>query len=383
MTAVPEPTVQAEKYRRFTPVQRFEHMVLLVTFTGLALTGLPQRYADQAWAQTVIDMLGGIESIRIVHRILATILMAESIFHGGVISYKLFVLGKRATMLPGIRDIRDAIHWVLFNLGLRREHPHLPRYNFGEKAEYLAVVWGTLVMIITGYMLWNPISTAAILPGSVIPAAQAAHSAEALLAILSIIIWHMYNVHIRRFNRSMFTGYLSREAMLEEHGEELATIERGETETGPPEAVIARRKRIFWPYAIIVTVLLVGGLVVFITSEQTAVPLTTLPRRDPAIVTNIDPSVGLAQSGVMLWQNLRCQSCHGATADGGALPIGVSLVDRDISFEAFIQAVRRGPAEMPAFPTSRVSDNDIADLWVWFTSLSTVESASLLTTSDS
>ena len=111
--------------------------------------------------------------------------------------------------------------WIAFNLGLRKEHPHLPRYNFGEKAEYLAVVWGTIVMAITGFMMWNPITTTRFLPGSVIPAARAAHGAEAVLAVLSIIIWHMYNVHIKRFNKSMWTGKLSREAMEEEHAEEL------------------------------------------------------------------------------------------------------------------------------------------------------------------
>lgn len=367
---------QTRTYRRFSPVQRFEHMVLLVTFTGLTLTGLPQRYADQTWAQTMIAIMGGIESVRIVHRVLATILMAEAIFHGGVISYKLFVLGRRATMLPGIRDLRDAIHWVLFNLGLRREHPRLPRYNFGEKAEYLAVVWGTVIMIITGYMLWNPITTSTILPGEVIPAARAAHSAEALLAVLSIIVWHMYNVHIRRFNRSMFTGNISREAMEEEHAEELEAIERGETEPALPEEVIARRKRLFWPYAIIMTAILVGGLFLFITSEQTATDLVTLPQRRTTISTDIDPAIGNAEAGETLWQNLDCHSCHGLQADGGVSPIGVSITDRDIDFEAFILAVRRGPAEMPAYTTAQASDEDIAHLWAWFTGLDGVQSAS-------
>ncbi len=368
---------QVREYKRFSSTQRFEHIVLLVTFSGLALTGLPQRYADQAWAQSLIGLMGGIESIRIVHRILATILMAEAIFHGGVISYKLFVLGRRATMLPGIRDLTDAIHWVLFNLGLRREHPHLPRYNFGEKAEYLAVVWGTLVMIVTGYMLWNPISTATILPGEAIPAARAAHSAEALLAVLSVIVWHMYNVHIRRFNRSMFTGRLSRDAMEEEHAEELEAIERGELPGELPESIIARRKRFFWPYAVVVTVVLVSGLLIFITFEQTAVTITTLPQRQTTISTDIDPAIGNAESGALRWESFDCHSCHGAQADGGGLPIGVSIVENDLTFEAFILAVRRGPAEMPAYSTARATDQDLADLWAWFSGLTAVESASL------
>ena len=368
---------QARTFRRFGPVQRFEHMILLVTFSGLALTGLPQRYADQAWAQTLIAVMGGIEGIRIVHRILATILMAEAIFHGGVITYKLLVLGRRATMLPGVRDVRDVIHWILFNLGLRREHPHLPRYNFGEKAEYLAVVWGTLIMIGTGYMLWNPISTSSMLPGEVIPAARAAHSAEALLAVLSIIVWHMYNVHVRRFNRSMFTGKLPYDAMKEEHAEELEAIERDEQPQEFPEMVVARRKRLFWPYAVIVTVVLVGGLILFITSEQTAVNLITLPQRQTEISTDIDPSIGNAESGALLWESLECNSCHGAQADGGDLPIGVPIVADDLTFEAFILVVRRGPAEMPAYSTARASDNDLADLWAWFSSLNPAGSASL------
>jgi cytochrome b subunit of formate dehydrogenase len=373
--ATPTPTPQTRTFKRFGPVQRFEHMVLLLTFTGLALTGLPQRYADQSWAQSLITLMGGIESIRIVHRVLATILMAEAIFHGGVISYKLFVLGRRATMLPGVRDVRDVIHWVLFNLGLRREHPHLPRYNFGEKAEYLAVVWGTLIMIVTGYMLWNPISTATILPGEAIPAARAAHSAEALLAILSIIIWHMYNVHIRRFNRSMFTGKLSYEAMQEEHAEELDAIERGDQPAELPEQVVARRKRLFWPYAVVMTIILVGGLIVFITFEQTAI--TTLPQRQVAVSTDIEPTGGSEESGAALWQSLECVTCHGPQADGGGSPIGVSIVGRDLTFEEFVLAVRRGPAEMPAYSTIRAADSDLADLWAWFASLNPAGSASL------
>ena len=145
----PKETVQQE-YPRFTAEQRFQHIIILVTFTGLALTGLPQKFSDQAWAQTMIQVMGGIESIRIVHRIFATVLMAEAIYHGGIITYKLYVLGRRATMIPTIRDVRDVLQWIAFNLGLRKTHPYLPRYNFGEKAEYLALVWGTIVMVVTG-----------------------------------------------------------------------------------------------------------------------------------------------------------------------------------------------------------------------------------------
>ena len=353
-----------QNYTRFSSVQRMEHMILLVTFSGLALTGLPQTYAAQPWARTLIDLLGGIESVRIIHRFLATLLMAEAIFHGGVISYKLFVLGYRATMIPGFRDLRDVIQWIAFNLGLRKDHPHLPRYNFGEKAEYLAVVWGTILMAVTGFMMWNPIATASVLPGSVIPAARVAHGAEALLAVLSIIIWHMYNVHIKRFNRSMFTGNLSREAMEEEHAEELHQIESGETAPPLPPEVIAARKRRFWPYAIMMTVALTGGLIWFITLENTAIQ--TVPRREVRdVAPEVELTSGDAEIGEALWPTLRCARCHGNTASGETdVP---ALRGTDLTFDEFFTVVRNGipEKEMPAFNALEVPDTYLLHLWEW------------------
>lgn len=358
-----------QEYPRFTPAQRFEHIIMIVTFTGLALTGLPQSYAAEPWAKTLIDIMGGIESIRIVHRIMATVLMALSIYHGGIISYKLYVLGTQATMIPGLRDLRDVIHWMAFNLGLRKSHPRLPRYNFGEKAEYLALVWGTLVMIGTGFMLWNPITTATVLPGEVIPAARIAHGREALLAVLSIITWHMYNVHIRRFNRAMFTGKLSRDAMEEEHAEELEAIEAGQLPPEPPADVIAKRRRRFIPYAVVMTVLLVSGLIWFVTSEQTAI--STVPRqlsgRDTLVT--VSESIGNPATGADLWQTLPCRQCHGENAEGTERTMGVTLAGTRITFTSFVDAVRRGPADMHPFPASDISDEQLAHIYAWLRTL--------------
>ena len=353
---------QPTSYRRFTATQRFEHIVIIVTFVGLALTGLPQKFATQPWAQTMVALMGGIESVRIIHRVLATILMAESIYHGGIITYKLFVLGKRATMIPGLRDLSDVRDWVLFNLGLKREHPHLPRFNFGEKAEYLAVVWGTLVMVITGFMMWNPIATARFLPGEVVPAARVAHSNEALLAVLAIITWHMYNVHVRRFNRSMFTGKLSREAMEEEHGEELAEIESGIVEPALPEEILARRKRRFWPYAIVVTIVLVTGLIFFITFETSAI--STVPRQEVVIFApNVVPDEGDPVVGAALWPTLRCAMCHGE--DGNGLADTPGIQQTDLTLEEFFVQVREGKGEMPAFGRGEIPDAYMVHLWAW------------------
>ncbi len=74
----------------------------------------------------------------------------------------------------------------------------MDRYTWEEKVEYWSLLWGTIVMIVTGFMLWNPIATARFLPGEFIPAAQVVHGGEALLAILAVLVWHFYSVHLRQ-----------------------------------------------------------------------------------------------------------------------------------------------------------------------------------------
>ncbi len=363
-----EQTVQTtQKYSRFAPLQRMEHVILLVTFTGLALTGLPQKFADQMWAKTMIELLGGIESIRIIHHFLATLLLAEAIFHGGIISYKLYVLGRRATMIPGLKDGRDVLQWIAFNLGLRKQHPHMARYNFGEKAEYLAVVWGTIVMAITGFMMWNPITTTHFLSGSVIPAARAAHGAEAVLAVLSIVIWHFYNVHLKRFNKAMWTGKLSREEMEEEHAQELDAIEQGVTEPVPSAEVIARRRRRFWPYAIVMTFILTSGLLWFISFEDTAIK--TVPRQDVVVFQpEVTLAAGDAATGAAIWPTLRCARCHGDNAAGNA--DAPDLRGLTLTFDEFYRQIRTGvPDKMPAFNAEEIPDSYLLHVWTWLSTL--------------
>jgi hypothetical protein len=146
----------------------------------------------------------------------------------------------------------------------------MPHFNYAEKMEYWAFVWGTVLMAVTGFMLWNPIATAKIMPGSFIPAAKAAHGGEALLAVLAIIVWHFYWVHLRHFNRSMFTGKLSHHEMEHEHAAELERIETGQQRPLPTDAGIARRSRIYVPVAVIIMLLFLGGLYYFVTFEDTA-----------------------------------------------------------------------------------------------------------------
>lgn len=266
-----------KSYIRFSAPQRVEHWILVLSFTTLAVTGLPQKFAGDRWAEWMIAVMGGIETVRTVHHIAAAILLFESVYHFIVIAYKMFVMRVRWTMFPGMEDVTDAWSTIQHNLGLRREPPQYDRYSFAEKAEYWALIWGTVIMALTGFMLWNPIISSRYFPGDVIPAAKAAHGGEAILAVLAIIVWHFYNVHIKTFSKAMFTGKLDAHQMKEEHALELAQMESTKPEWKPAPEQIARARRIFTPIAALVALVLVGGVYLFLTSETTAI--TTLPKR--------------------------------------------------------------------------------------------------------
>src|SRR3990172_8205287 len=278
---------ELRKVLRFRRPYRVEHWVFVASFTTLAVTGLAQKYAEAGVSQWIVAALGGIESVRVIHRIAAITLMVVAVYHIGALGYRLYVTRSRPHMLPGLFDVRNAWQSLKYNLGLSKARVQQGRYGFEEKLEYWAVVWGTLIMVITGFMLWNPIATTNILPGEVVPAAKIAHGLEAVLAVLAIFIWHLYHVLIRTFNRSMFTGYVNEEQMLDEHPLELADLKAGVAERPADPRKQERRRRVFFGvYGVVGTVLLVG-IFVFVTFEKTAIE--TVPAPPPEQVTVFAP----------------------------------------------------------------------------------------------
>lgn len=313
-----------ETYERFSVPQRIEHIVLVLSFSLLGLTGLIQKFAMNAVAAWLIGALGGIESVRIIHRVAAITFALQSVYHIMVLAYKVFVLRTEMTMLPGLKDVLDAIDVVRYNLGLTKEHPKMPRYNFAEKVEYWAMIWGGVVMGLTGFMLWNPIATSRFLPGQFIPAAKAAHGGEAILAVLAILIWHFYSVHIKTFNKSMFTGKITRQQMEAEHAEELQRILAGTAKRPVDPAGVRRRQRIFVPIAAGIGLMM--GLVViwFATFEETAIatlpaPATQVPAFAPLTPTPIpiatvdNRALGAAIPHPVEGQE-NCTACHAVGA---------------------------------------------------------------------
>ncbi|MBT8197125.1 MAG: cytochrome b/b6 domain-containing protein, partial [Acidimicrobiia bacterium] len=256
--------------RRFTVSDRAEHWAQMITFTVLAITGIVQRY-EGAWiSERLIDLMGGIESTRNIHRVFATILMVAVVYHFGSAGYRRFVRKEPRSMVPGALDARAVWSSIKFSLGRTDKLPQQGRFTWEEKVEYWAFLWGTVVMVITGFLLWNPIATAKFLPGELIPTAQAAHGGEAVLAVLAIVVWHVYHVHVRHFNKSMYGGTMSRSEMEEFHPLELASMDAGEYSPPSPEDRNRRLVRFLPAYGMFAIVLLVG-VYAFVSFEDTAI----------------------------------------------------------------------------------------------------------------
>jgi thiosulfate reductase cytochrome b subunit/cytochrome c5 len=320
---------------------------------------LIQRYAASPVSLFIIRSLGGIEGTRWIHHAAAFVMMWVTIYHIISVLYRIYVLRVPWSMLPLLEDFKHLFQDVAYYLGLRKHKAYYGRFNYAEKVEYLAVVWGTIIMGLTGFMMWNPITTARLLPGEAIPAAKAAHSAEAVLAVLAIVIWHMYHVHLKRFNKSIFTGKITRHEMEEEHPAELQQIESGEKPLRPLPEQLRRRQRTFIPAAVVFALALSWGAIEFITVEPSTA-LATVPKGETAAVfvpvtptprpTLTPEPTSAAPAGVSpdswagnfsaLFSN-RCGTCHGRTAVGG-----LNLA----TYADALKGGKSGPAIVPGNP---------------------------------
>ncbi len=349
-------------YARFDISQRVEHFLFLLSFSVLGFTGLIQKFSANQVSDSLILILGGIERVRLIHHYSAIVMMIVSGYHVVALAYKVFVLRLRWTMLPVIEDLQHVIQDVAYFLGLQKHRSYYGRYNYAEKVEYLAVVWGTIIMGLTGFMMWNPLSTTRLLPGDFIPAAKAAHGAEAILAVLAIIIWHFYHVHIKHFNKSMFTGKLTRTEMMHEHPGELALIDSGQVDKRPPQKVLRQRQQVFFPAAFVFVAAFSFGIYKFANFEVTAittvpqgetaqvfVPVTPTPRPSPTPPPTLAPG---AEVGAMTWDGYfsglfrnRCSTCHGLTKVSG-----LSLS----TYQDALTGGNSGPAIVPGDPDTSV-----------------------------
>ena len=218
-------------YVRMTLNERIQHISLLLSFFTLVFTGFMLRYPEAFWVVAIRNLNTNVFDMRgIVHRIAAAVMVTASLYH---LYYIFFVpRGKQLIrdLLPTRNDINDAIDVLKYNLGFSPIKPQFDRFSYIEKSEYWALVWGTVVMSVTGVILWFDNTFMGLLTKLGWDVARSVHFYEAWLAFLAILIWHMYFVifspDIYPINLAWLKGSLTESEMAEEHTKELATLKR-------------------------------------------------------------------------------------------------------------------------------------------------------------
>ncbi len=248
-------------YRRFYPHHVFLHLLVIISFLGLSLTGLPLKFADQQWAHIMMNWYGGAPNAALIHRICAGITF---VYFAAAIAMSIHFLFLRRdvkgnwlqrlfgpdSLCPNLRDIQDVtgmIRWFLF----RGPKPTFERWTYWEKFDFLAVFWGMFAIGGSGLMLWFPEFFGYFLPGWAFNVATIVHSDEALLATGFIFTVHFFNTHGRPEKFPMdfviFNGEMSKEEFIEERGDQWKRYE----EAGITEQFRkARPSRVYYDFFI-------------------------------------------------------------------------------------------------------------------------------------
>ncbi|MGO9273847.1 MAG: hypothetical protein ACLQOO_27005 [Terriglobia bacterium] len=190
--------------RRFAPLERNLHLMVVFSFLGLALTGMTLKFSYTAWAQVLSHLLGGFEAAGLIHRVCALLTFCYFGLHVWDLtrkrkatgkSWRRFIFGPES-MVFNRQDWREFVGSLKWFIG-KGPRPQYGRWTYWEKFDYFAVFWGVVVIGSTGLLLWFPEFFTRVLPGSMINVATIIHSDEALLAVGFIFTVHFFNTHFR------------------------------------------------------------------------------------------------------------------------------------------------------------------------------------------
>jgi formate dehydrogenase subunit gamma len=206
---------------RFVISRRAEHLFAIIIFVTLVVTGFPQKLYEASWARWLIATMGGLDTVRTIHRWTGLVFVAHALLHLGVILIGVISRRLRLSLLPTPQDLRDAWNNMAFYFGRRARPPEFGKFDYRQKFEYVGLVLGGMVMVISGLILLYPVAAVGFLPGEAIPAARVAHSSEAMLALLVLVVWHIYgsslSPEVFPLDPSIFTGYIPAHELSERH----------------------------------------------------------------------------------------------------------------------------------------------------------------------
>ncbi len=252
---------KGQYYERFDAFTRFLHVLVIISFLSLAVTGMTIKFSGVGVFQTLSGVLGGYAVTGFVHRVAAVITFAYFGLHIGYLvrkkrrhrwSIRSMLAGEDSLMFRK-RDLVEFGQTVKWFLGLG-QRPRYGRWTYWEKFDYMAVFWGVTVIGTSGLLLWfSEFFTDLGIPGWLINVATIIHSDEALLATGFIFTIHFFNTHFRPEKFPMdpviFTGRVPLEELREdrprEFSDSLRTRGIRKKVTKPPPRWLERGARIF------------------------------------------------------------------------------------------------------------------------------------------
>ena len=237
-------------FQRFSPVERFLHVMIILSFTTLVITGMPLKFHDAGWALYIMNLVGGVDNAGYMHRTAAIIMTIVFLMHAYILmknfipriktfkdektgrySFKKYIeyMFRPDSLIPHKRDLVDFWNHQKWFFG-KGKKPHFERWTYWEKFDYFAVFWGVLIIGFSGLILWFPVFFTLFLPGWAINVAQIIHSDEALLAAGFIFTFHFFNVHFRiekfPMDTVIFSGRISKQEFKEERSGWLERLEK-------------------------------------------------------------------------------------------------------------------------------------------------------------
>jgi cytochrome b subunit of formate dehydrogenase len=228
-----------EKVMRMNVHFRIAHWLVMLSFPILVLTGFALKYPGAWWVAPIIHWEGRFPLRGTIHRAAAVILMGSLLYH------LIHLIRSRRdrvilrALLPRISDAREAWGVLRYNLGLTKERQTFSKFNYVEKLEYWAFVWGMAVMTISGLMLWFINFTLRYFPKWMADAATAVHFYEAVLATLAILVWHFYFVifdpDVYPMDRTWLTGKASADHLRETRPGYYLVLASEEAKTHPSD----------------------------------------------------------------------------------------------------------------------------------------------------
>ena len=241
--AVARRAMQNPMMFRMTVNQRWQHLILLTSFIVLVITGFALKFPN-SWIAGLLGNGNGEKLRSIIHRIAGVALIGAGIYH--IFYLAMLKEGRRLILdiAPRPKDAFDAWATMRYYLGLGGDKPKFGRFNYAEKAEYWALVWGTALMAVTGVMMWAKVWVGDLLARWWVDVATAIHFYEAILATLAIVVWHFYQVFfdpdVYPMNWAWWDGKMPVEHYRHEH--ELDTKSLAEAEAQDPASKSDKRE---------------------------------------------------------------------------------------------------------------------------------------------